>query len=179
MVLILVLSGGFAYMGLLQTGTIGRHGTFTVAECHLDFTHHYGSGKRGSSSTSTSEKRNCTGTFRSDDGETIFDNADMDFRKEETYPKGHTFTVQQSSGTLTPLNPGGATRTFCYASACLLVIAVVLFWTRTRLDKNGMSLKDTWRSTKGTATRASVVTLATVAVIGAALSPVLTAALIG
>ncbi|MFG2223471.1 hypothetical protein [Streptomyces sp. NPDC048644] len=179
MALILVLGGGLAYMGLLQTGTIGRHGTFTVEECHLEFTHHHGSGKKGSSSTSTSENHRCTGTFRSDDGKTMLDNAGMNFGKEETYTKGHTFTVQQSSGDLTPLSPGGATTTFRLAFVCLLVIAVVLFWTRTRLDKNGMNLKDTWRSTKGTATRASVVTLAATAVVGAALSPVLTSALIG
>ncbi|MFI9050141.1 hypothetical protein [Streptomyces sp. NPDC053427] len=163
------------WLGLNQAGVVGTHGTFTVRECHL-VTHHTTSGKHGGS---TSHSYTCSGTFRPTDNKiAIDDNSSMsDF--EKAYPKGHQFSTQRTGASVMLNSPREAMTKFLIGFACLLADAFVLFWFITRLDKNGKTLKETWRSTKGTATRPTVITIAAVALVGMALSPVLAFTLSG
>jgi uncharacterized PurR-regulated membrane protein YhhQ (DUF165 family) len=160
MVLALALSAGFVWMGLTQAGLTGTHGTFTVEECHA-VTHRH-SGKHGTGSTTD---YTCTGAFRSDDGKAAQGNAHMS-SLGRAYPKGHPFSTQLSGNDVMPRNLEGAAMKFIIASGILLIDAFVLFWFVTRLDKNGLTMKETWRSTRGTPGRAAVVSVAAVAVAG-------------
>ncbi|MFJ8670597.1 hypothetical protein [Streptomyces sp. NPDC093589] len=161
MVMALAASAVFVWMGLTQAGLAGTHGTFTVEECH-SVTHRH-SGKHGSGGSTTDYT--CTGAFRSDDGKAAESESHMS-NLGKSYPKGYHFSTQLSGNEVMPRNTQAGAVKFIIASGILLLDAFVLFWFITRLDKNGLTMKETWRSTKGTAGRVAVVCVATVAVAG-------------
>ncbi|MFJ9849937.1 hypothetical protein [Streptomyces sp. NPDC101150] len=174
-VMLVAASCLFLWLGLTQTGVVGTHGTFTVRECHL-VTHHTTSGKHGGS---TSHSYTCTGTFRPTDNKIAIDDNSFMSDFEKAYPKGHQFSTQRTSADVLLNSPREAMTKFLIGFAFLLTDAFVLFWFITRLDKNGKTLKETWRTTKGTATRPAVITIAAVALVGMAASPVLAFTLSG
>lgn len=177
-VMLVAASCLFLWLGLTQTGVVGTHGTFTVRECHL-VTHHSTSGKKGHVSGSTSHSYTCTGIFHPTDNKIAIDDNSFMSDLEKAYPKGNQFSTQRTGASVLLNSPREATKQFLIGFAALLADAFVLFWFITRLDKNGMTLKETWRTTKGTATRPVVITIAAVALVGMALSPVLASTLSG
>ncbi|WP_336914967.1 hypothetical protein [Streptomyces sp. SCR1-8] len=170
---VLAASVVVAWMGLIQAGIAGTHGKLTVDYCYME---HPVSGKRHTSRSP--DTFTCNGTFRADDGKVVADNAHVSGLAAE-YPKGHTLSAQRSGNSVLPDDPSGALKMFLIASGLLLVEAFVVFWFVTKLDKNGMSLTDSWRSTKGTAGRVVVVGIAVIGVIGLAAGPLLAFALPG
>ncbi|MGW7490042.1 hypothetical protein [Streptomyces sp. NPDC054786] len=174
MIMLLALSVVFAWLGLAQAGVMGTQGTFTVEECHL-VRHHHTSGKRGTGSTTD---YTCTGRFRSDDGKVVAGNSQMS-GLQSSYPKASTLSSQRSGNQVILRNDRGAAVKFIIAFAALLVDAFVFFWFVTRFDKNGLTLKETWRTTRGTPTRAVVVGVSAVALVGIAAGTVGAVALPG
>ncbi|MFG2206149.1 hypothetical protein [Streptomyces sp. NPDC048638] len=170
---ILVVSGAFAWMGLTQAGLVGTHGTFTVEWCYEN--HHVNPKQH---STPDPVEYTCRGTFRSDDGKVVAGDAQVSELATD-HPKGRTLSTQRSGSQIMLDDRQGAMSRFLIAFGFLLADAFVLFWFLTRLDKNGKSLKETWRTTKGTPTRAVVVGIAAVAVAGLAVSPLLALVLPG
>ncbi|MFC9231488.1 hypothetical protein ACFTZI_21410 [Streptomyces decoyicus] len=174
MIMLLALSVIFAWLGLVQAGVVGTQGTFTVGECHL-VQHHHTSGKRGTGSTTD---YTCTGEFRSDDGKDVAENSWIS-GLQTGYPKASALSSQRSGNQVVLRNDRGAAVKFIIVFAALLVDAFVFFWFVTRFDKNGMTLKETWRTTRGTPTRAIVVGVSAVSLAGIAAGTVCAVALPG
>ncbi|GES30669.1 hypothetical protein AB0G60_21950 [Streptomyces angustmyceticus] len=174
MIMLLALSVVFAWLGLTQAGVMGTHGTLTVAECYT-VVHHHTSGKRGTGSTTD---YTCTGEFRSDDGKTVAENAQIS-GLPAGHPKTSTIPGQRSGNEVVLPDDRGAAVKFAVAFGALLIDAFVFFWWSTRLDKNGLTLKETWRTTRGTPTRAIVVGVSAVAVVGVAAGALCAVALPG
>ncbi|MEU9113800.1 hypothetical protein AB0D04_18960 [Streptomyces sp. NPDC048483] len=162
------------WLGLTQARVVGTHGTLTVEYCYAN--HHVTTKRRYSSPPP--DDYTCNGTFRSDDGKVLSDNAHLSVGTT-TYPKGHTFPATRTGADVMRDDHRAVTTTFLLAFGLLLLDAFVLFWFLTQFDKNGKTLKDTWHTTKGTPTRTVVVSIAAVALTGLAASPLLDLALTG
>ncbi|TJZ46057.1 hypothetical protein FCH28_26375 [Streptomyces piniterrae] len=168
----LALSACFLWMGLTQTGVMGTPGTFTVEECHL-VTHHSTS-KRGTQSTTD---YTCKGAFRSDDGKVV-DPATQLSGLTKSHPKGFTFATQRSGNDVLMQDSRSGTVKFIVAFAFLLIDAFGYFLWVTHLDKN-KTMRESWRSIKGTPARAIMIGAASIALVGMAASAVCALTLAG
>ncbi|UZJ29558.1 hypothetical protein [Streptomyces endophytica] len=142
-----------AWSGLASAGVRGTPGHLTVAHCTSVYHH----SRKGHSYTDYT----CTGTFRADTGKANDPRAEMS-GLGKSLPAGVELPASGIGDHDTELvNTTQALQSFVGAFACLLPAAFALFWLLTDLGRSGRGLRETWRETKGTATRA--ITLGVVA----------------
>ncbi|MFI0903563.1 hypothetical protein ACH4TE_08425 [Streptomyces sioyaensis] len=177
----LALGVGFAWSGLPAAGLRGSHGTFTVEKCSVVF--HRGNYSKNSSHSHSYSDHSCTGSFRADAGRAVDAQAAMT-GLESGHHAGEELPAQRTTGHHVDLvNPVDAMKKFMGGFAFLLPAAFALFWLLTNFGRTSGSwrvLGETWRATRGTATRAAVVATAAVSVVGIVIvSPVVAFALPG
>ncbi|GGN47655.1 hypothetical protein GCM10012285_33630 [Streptomyces kronopolitis] len=171
----LALGVGFAWSGLPAAGFRGSHGSFAVEKCSVVF--HRGSYSKGSSHSHSYSDHSCTGTFRAADGRGVDAEAEMTGLGSDHHA-GEVLPAQRTTGHHAELlDPWRALQQFAGGFAFLLPAAFALFWLLTDFGRTSGSwrvLGETWRATRGTATRAAVVALVAVSAVGiVVVSPVL------
>ncbi|MGW2404585.1 hypothetical protein ACWCXK_08665 [Streptomyces sp. NPDC001739] len=147
-----------ARSALASAGTIGKPGHFVVSQC----TSVYHRSRHGHSYTDYT----CTGTFRPDTEKTTDPRAEMS-ALDDPVPAGAELPAQLIDGHDAELvNTAQALQSFVKAFACLLPVALALLVLLTDLINSGRGFRETWRGTKGTATRAVVLGMVALSAFG-------------
>ncbi|MGW7492247.1 hypothetical protein [Streptomyces sp. NPDC054786] len=175
----------FAFQAVNAGGFIGEHGVFTVRSCKQVFTDTTQYGSHGDA-TDKRKKAGCDGTFRSDDGKTVDNGAHVSFATDDV-GNGDTFvshllgddargtkaSVQhRGSGSVfgsgyTPANLHKVSYSTWLAFFGFALLGLGIFcWGANWPRSNGPSLGDAWRHSLGSGTRALIIGLLAVSIVG-------------